>query len=329
MSFPGFSLDVASLRERKEVEAAEVYDMLILGGGPSAMSGAVYAARKMITLAIISKDFGGQVLETSEIENYLGFQNINAHDLVAKFEEHVNDFDLPVKLGATITKIEKDGEVFKVTTDDDAVYQGRSVVLNTGTKHRHLDVPGERELAGRGVAYCATCDAPFYKGKKVVVAGGGNSAFTTALDLIKVDAEIVMVNYRQDWRGDPQMVERTRNYYKAEMLDRHEIVEIRGKSKVESVLVKDLAGGERKTIAADGVFVEIGLSPNSEMVKGLCELTDKGEVVVDYACRTSLPGLFAAGDVTTVPFKQIVISAGEGAKAALAAHEYLLENRMI
>lgn len=329
MSFPGFSLDVASLRERKEVDPDEVYDMLILGGGPSAMSGAVYAARKMISLAIISKDFGGQVLETSDIENYLGFQNINARDLVAKFEEHVNEFDLPVKLGATITRVDKQGDIFNVTTDDDAAYQGRSVVLNTGTKHRHLGVPGEKEFAGRGVAYCATCDAPFYKGKKVVVAGGGNSAFTTALDLIKVDAEITMVNYRDGWRGDPQMVGRTGNYDKAEMLARHEIVEIRGGSKVESVLVKDLESGEQKAIAADGIFVEIGLSPNSEMVKGLCELTDKGEVVVDCSCRTSVPGLFAAGDVTTVPFKQIVISAGEGAKAALAAHEYLLENRMI
>jgi len=293
------------------------------------MSAAVYAARKMMNLAIITKDFGGQVRETSEIENWLGFQSINAKDLVDSFEEHVKSFDIPVSLGPAITEANKEGNNFKVRTDDGKIYSSHTLILATGKRHRPLNVPGEKELVGRGVAYCATCDAPFFKGKKVIVAGGGNSAFTTAVDLLKVGAEVILVNFIKGWQADESLQERAKQTDKASLLDYHQIVRIEGRDGVTGVIVKNRENEKEKKLDANGVFVEIGLLPNNESVKNLVELNEQGEVIVDCACKTSVEGLFAAGDVTTVPHKQIVISAGEGAKSALSAYNYLINKSLI
>jgi len=329
MEFPGIILDLSSVSPLRKPDHNTTYDMLILGGGPAAMSAAVYAARKMINLAIITLDFGGQVTETSEIENYLGFQSINARDLVIKFEEHVKSFDIPVIIGVSITEVKKNGDIFSVIMEDGITFLGRTVILATGNRHRALNVPGEKELVGKGIAYCATCDAPLFKGKKVIIAGGGNSAFTTALDLLKVDAETILINFISGWQGDETLQKRVKQFEKIQLLDYHEFLRIEGKDRVESVVIRDRKTGEESRINVDGVFVEIGLLPNSEPVKNLVELNKQGEVIVDCYCRTSLPGLFAAGDVTTVPHKQIIVSAGEGAKAALSAYEYLVEKSQI
>jgi len=329
MDFPTFSLDTSLLEKAKEPEPEVTYDLLILGGGPAAMSAAVYAARKMMNLAIITKDFGGQVRETSEIENWLGFQSINAKDLVDSFEEHVKSFDIPVSLGPAITEANKEGNNFKVRTDDGKIYSSHTLILATGKRHRPLNVPGEKELVGRGVAYCATCDAPFFKGKKVIVAGGGNSAFTTAVDLLKVGAEVILVNFIKGWQADESLQERAKQTDKASLLDYHQIVRIEGRDGVTGVIVKNRENEKEKKLDANGVFVEIGLLPNNESVKNLVELNEQGEVIVDCACKTSVEGLFAAGDVTTVPHKQIVISAGEGAKSALSAYNYLINKSLI
>jgi len=306
MDLPGFSLDMGALKQTKAPDPNKTYDLLVLGGGPAAMSAVVYAARKMISVAVITKDFGGQVNETSEVDNYLGFQGIDAKALVEKFIEHVDEFDLPVSKGPAIKRIEQDGGLFKVLTDDGNAYAGTTVLLATGATHRRLGVPGEAELVGRGVAYCATCDAPFYKGKKVAIAGGGNSAFTTAIDLIKVGAEITMVNFAEGWNADGGIIKRVESYAGIAMLDNHQVVRVEGKDKLEAVVVKDRESGDEKTIDAQGLFVEIGLSANSDLARGLIDMNERGEVVVDCNCRTSLPGFFAAGDVTTVPYKQIV-----------------------
>jgi alkyl hydroperoxide reductase subunit F len=329
MDFPDFSLDTSLLEKAKEPEPEVTYDLLILGGGPAAMSAAVYAARKMMKLAIITKDFGGQVRETSEIENWLGFQSINAKDLVDSFEEHVKSFDIPVSLGPSITEVKREAGVFKVQTDDGKIYSSRTLILATGKRHRPLNVPGEKELVGRGVAYCATCDAPFFKGKKVVVAGGGNSAFTTAVDLLKVGAEVTLVNFIKGWQADEALQERVKQTGKASLLDYHQVIRIEGKDRVTGVVVKNRENEAEEKLDANGIFVEIGLLPNNESVKNLVELNEQGEVIVDCSCRTSIEGLFAAGDVTTVPHKQIVISAGEGAKAALSAYNYLINRSLI
>jgi alkyl hydroperoxide reductase subunit F len=329
MDFPTFTLDTSMLEEAAEPDPEVTYDLLILGGGPAAMSAAVYAARKMLTCAMITKDFGGQVRETSEVENWIGFQNINAKDLADSFEEHVKSFDIPVKLGTAITAIAKQGDIFTVSTDDGTTYHSHTVLLSTGKRHRPLNVPGEKKLVGKGLAYCATCDAPFYKKKKVVVAGGGNSAFTTTLDLLKVEASVTMVNAIKGWQADGPLQERVKRNKTVTLLDNHEIIRIEGTDKVTGVVVKNRESGTEEHLSADGIFVEIGLLPNSKPVKNLVELNEHGEVVVDCLSQTSIEGLYAAGDVTTVPHKQIVIAAGEGAKAALSAYDYLMRKSLV
>ncbi len=329
MDFPTFTLDTTLLEEAKEPEPDLTYDLLILGGGPAAMSAAVYAARKMLTIALLTKDFGGQIRETSEVENWLGFQNINAKDLADSFEEHVKSFSIPVGLGTGITEVTKQEDTFRVSADNGKAYSSRTLILATGKRHRLLDVPGEKELVGRGVAYCATCDAPLYKGKKVVVAGGGNSAFTTAIDLLKVNAEVTLVNFLRGWQADEALQGRMKQDEKVTFLDYHQVTKIEGEQRVTGVVVKSRETDEEKTLEANGIFVEVGLLPNNDMVKDLVELNDQGEVIVDYMCRTSVEGLYGAGDVTTVPHKQIVIAAGEGAKAALSAYTYLINKSLI
>jgi len=329
MDFPTFSLDTSLLEKAKEPEPEVTYDLLILGGGPAAMSAAVYATRKMMNLAIITKDFGGQVRETSEIENWLGFQSINAKDLVDSFDEHVKSFDIPVSLGTATTQVNKEADTFKVRTDNGKIYSSRALILATGKRHRPLKVPGEKELVGRGVAYCATCDAPLFKDKKVVVAGGGNSAFTTAIDLLKVGAEVTLVNFSKGWRADAALQERVKQTDKVRLFDYHQVVTIEGKERVTAVVVKNREDEKEEKLDTDGIFVEIGLSPNNEPVKNLVKLNEHGEVIVDCSCRTSVEGLFGAGDVTAVPHKQIVIAAGEGAKAALSAYNYLINKSLL
>lgn len=329
MDFPTFTLDTTLLEESKEPEVDVTYDLLILGGGPAAMSAAVYAARKMLTIALITKDFGGQIRETSEVENWLGFQNINAKDLADSFEEHVKSFEIPVGLGIGITEVTKQGDTFRVSADNGKVYSSRTLILATGKRHRPLNVPGEKELVGRGVAYCATCDAPLYKGKKVVVAGGGNSAFTTAMDLIKVEAEVTLVNFLRGWQADEALQKRMKQSGKVKFLDNHQVTSIEGEVGVTGVVVKNRETDKEETLEANGIFIEVGLLPNNDMVKDLVELNDQGEVIVDCMCRTSVEGLYGAGDVTTVPHKQIVIAAGEGAKAALSAYTYLINKSLI
>lgn len=329
MDFPTFSLDTSFLEQAKEPELDVIYDLLILGGGPAAMSAAVYAARKMMKLGIITKDFGGQMRETSEVENWMGFQSINAKDLADMFEEHVKSFDIPVSLGTATTECKKEADIFKVHTEDDRVFSSRTLIVATGKRHSPLNLPGEKELVGRGVAYCATCDAPFFKGKRVVVAGGGNSAFTTAVDLLRVGAEVTLVNFIKGWQADAALQARVKQTDQVSLLDYHQVVRIEGKDRVTGVVVKDRENEKEDKLDADGIFVEIGLIPNSESVKGLVDLNEQGEVIVDCSCRTSVEGLYGAGDVTTVPHKQIVIAAGEGAKAALSAYDYLINKSLL
>jgi alkyl hydroperoxide reductase subunit F len=267
--------------------------------------------------------------ETAEVENYLGFPSIRASDLVARFKEHIMGFDIPVSMGISIAEVRRKKDNFEVLMEDGTSFFGHTVIFATGKRHRALTVPGEKELVGKGVAYCATCDAPLYKDKKVVIVGGGNSAFTTALDLLRLNAEAVVVNFLSGWQADEAIQQRVRKFGKVQFLDYHEIVRVEGRDKLETVITRDRGSGEEKRIEANGLFVEIGLLPNSDPVKKLAGLNEHGEVVVDCYCRTDIPGLFGAGDVTDVPHKQIIISAGEGAKAALSAYDYLIKKSQI
>jgi len=329
MEFPGIILDTSSISPLKKPDQSVLYDMLIVGGGAAAMSAAVYAARKMIKFALITLDFGGLIKETSEIDNYLGFQNIQARDLIEKFEEHVKSFDIPINFGVPVTEVTKKDNIFAVLLEDRSTFSSHTVIFSTGEHHSPLNIPGEREFLGKGVAYCATCDAPLFKDKKVVVAGGGNSAFITARDLMRVNAEVFLVNFTKGWQADKTIQQRVKKYEKVRFLDNHEILRIDGKDSVESVVIKNRTAGTEERIQCDGVFIEVGLIPNSAPVKNLVKLNELGEVAVDCFGRTDIPGFYAAGDVTSVPYKQIVISAGEGAKATLSAYDFLIEKSII
>jgi alkyl hydroperoxide reductase subunit F len=329
MEFPGIILDTSALSQSPPPDQHTIYDVLILGGGPAAMSAAIYAARKMLNIAVITVDFGGQLKETTEVENYLGFQNINASDLVSRFEEHVKSFHLPIGIGIAVKEVRKKDTVFMVLMEDGMSFSGKSIIYATGERHRRLAIPGEKEFAGNGVSYCAICDAPLYKNKKVMVVGGGNSAFTTALDLSRGNAEIIIVNVVRGWQADAILQQKVKSYEKVEFLDLHEVIRIEGREKVEAAVLRMRETGKEKRVPVDGIFVEIGLLPNSAPVRNLVNLNEIGEVVVDCICRTSVPGFFAAGDVTTIPHKQIIISAGEGSKAALSAYEYLVQSSQI
>ena len=329
MEFPGFILDTSAFSELPKPDGSTTYDMLIIGGGAAAMSAAIYGARKMLSLALISIDFGGLMNEASEIENYLGFQSIQAKDLASRFEERVKGFNVPVSLGIAVKEVQRLDDLFTVRLEDGKKFSGRTLIFATGERHRELSVPGARDLIGRGVSYCATCDAPFFKEKKVMVVGGGNSAFSTILDLIRVNAEIIVVNFSKGWQADTILLHRAEQYSYIKFLDHHELVRINGGEKVESATIRNRESQQEETINCDGIFIEIGLIPNSGPVKNLVELNETGEVVIDHKCKTRVAGFFSAGDVTCVPHKQIIISAGEGAKASLSAYDYLVQTAQI
>jgi alkyl hydroperoxide reductase subunit F len=320
------SLDLGALEavgQRNRPDPSALYDTLILGGGPAAMTAAVYCARKMMKCAVVTEEFGGQVGETTEIENYMGFMMIGGKELAQKFVEHMDKFEVPAAQRERIAEVSRDGAAFAVRTESGAVYRGRTVICALGKRYKHLEIPGEKELAGKGVSYCEICDAPFFRKKRVVVAGGGNSAFTAALDLMKIATTVTVVNHSSGWKADRILLDRVRLNANVTLVENHSFVRIEGERRVTGVKVRDNATGAERRIETDGVFVEIGGMPNSEPVAKLVRLNQFKEIVIDCHCRTDVPGFFAAGDVTTVPYKQIVVSAGEGSKAALAAYDFL------
>ena len=299
-----------------------MYELIIVGGGPSGMAAAVYAARKLLNTLLITSDIGGQVNWTNGVENYLGYQFIEGDELIAKFQQQVDQFPIDQKIGLNVTQIKKFEESFEVVAESGEKFQGKVVILATGKRPRRLNVEREMELTGHGVTYCSICDGPIFTGQKVAVIGGGNSAIEAALDMVKMAEHVDMVSVTP-LTGDPIMIEKLSEANNLTIYTEQQTEKILGQDTVEGIIIKDLKTGNRKTLDVSGVFVEIGLVPNSDMVKDLVKLNQVGEVQVNCSCETEIPGLFAAGDVTTVPEKQIVIAAGEGAKAALQAHRYL------
>jgi alkyl hydroperoxide reductase subunit F len=299
-----------------------MYELIIIGGGPAGMTAAVYSARKLLNTFLIAKEIGGQVMWTSSVENYMGYQVIESDELIARFQKQVDQFPVVQKIGANVTQVKKINEGFDVTADSGEAFQGQAVILASGKRPRRLNIPGEIELTGRGLTYCSTCDAPDYAGQKVAVIGGGNSALEAVLDLLKVAAHVDVVSVTP-LTGDPILIQKVIEANNLTIYTEQQTKKILGESTVEGIVIKDNKTGDNKQLDVTGVFIEIGLVPNSDMVKDLVKLTPAGEVPINASCETEIPGLFAAGDVSTVPEKQIVIAAGEGAKAALAAHRYL------
>jgi alkyl hydroperoxide reductase subunit F len=297
-------------------------ELIIIGGGPAGMTAAVYAARKRLDAVLISKDLGGQAMWTGRVENYMGYQYIEGFELMSKFEDQVKQFPLEQKIGLQAVSLRRIDGGFEAVADNNERYQGKAAIIATGKRPRSLNVPGEDRLKGKGVTYCAICDGPIFAGQKVAVIGGGNSALEAADDMSRI-AEHVYVVSVTPFTGDKVLIEKVQGASNVTAFLEHEVVSISGETLVNGIEIRDIKTRKQKKLDVGGIFVEIGLLPNSDLVKGLTALNEQGEIVVNCRNETDVPGLFAAGDVTNVPEKQIVISAGEGAKAALQAHKYL------
>ncbi|MGE5604151.1 MAG: NAD(P)/FAD-dependent oxidoreductase [Bacteroidota bacterium] len=301
-----------------------MYDVIVIGGGPAGMTAGVFASRKGLKTAIISKEFGGQANWTTDIENYMGFTEIDGQALMDRFEAQVREHRLDQKQ-TDARMIRQEEGIFRVFTVDQGDYTAGAVIVATGKRPKTLNVPGEAEFRNKGVSYCSTCDGPLFRGVPVVVVGGGNSALKAVFDLNNYASEIHLISLTE-LTADAVFIERFKSVPKLKQYIGHMVVEIKGSKLVERVMVENQATKERFEIPVQGVFIEIGLDPNTEFLEGLVEKTNNGEIKIDCECKTNVPGLFAAGDATTVPEKQIIIAAGEGAKAAINAWEYLLQH---
>lgn len=299
-----------------------MHQLIIIGAGPAGMTAAVYAARQKADTLLLTKDVGGQVNWTLGIENYMGYQFIEGVELIRKFEEQVRKFPIEIKLGQEIKSLIRVHDGFEIAVGDGATYRGQTVIICSGKRPRTLDVPGEEKLRGRGVTYCEVCDGPLFQGFDVAVIGGGNSALEAVDDMTRIANHVYMVSLTP-LTGDHILREKVMEAPNVTILMEHQTLEVMGDGTVSGIRTRDLKSGEEKTLKVSAVFVEIGLIPNSDFARGCVTLNELGEIQVNCACETGVPGLYAAGDVTNVPAKQIVVAAGEGAKAALQAHLYL------
>ncbi len=297
------------------------FDVVVIGGGPAGASAAIYSARKGLKTAIIAEKFGGQVQETKGIENLISVIYTEGPQLAGQLVQHMSQYPIKLLENRRVKDIKKENVSF-IELESGETLQAESVIVATGAKWRELGIPGEKEYLGRGVAFCPHCDGPFYKGKKVAVIGGGNSGVEAAIDLAGIVSEVVLFEYNDSLKADQVLVDKLKSLKNTNIVTSAQTKEILGDGKKVSKLVyKDRAENRDKEVTLDGVFVQIGLIPNSQFIKNMVETTKFGEIVVDAKGRTSVKGIYAAGDVTTTPFKQIVIAMGEGAKSALTAFE--------
>jgi len=310
-----------------------IYDAIIIGGGPASCAAAVYVARKKMKTRLITKDFGGQSINSNDIDNWLGDVHLTGAELAEKFETHVKaqEDNLEIEENSTVNKVEKEeGEeypIFTVTTDDGDTYQAKTVIVGAGAQRRRLNIPGEDKYDGRGVSYCATCDAPVFKNKDVVVVGGGNAGLEAAVDLLPYANSTRLVERGSSLNGDPATADKLKEHesFKGFMFNTV-LTQIHGETMVTGVDYENLETGETGSMDVQGVFVEIGSIPNSHIVDDLVELNDLNEVVINHKyASTSQPGVYAAGDITDDVFKQNNVSAGDGVRAALSAYHYLQE----
>ncbi len=318
----------SAARDATKMSAKAPYDVLIVGGGPAGAAAAVYAARKGIRTGIAAERFGGQVNDTLAIENYISVVETDGPKFVTALEQHVRTYEVDImnlQRADKLVPATKAGDLIEVHLANGGVLKSKTVILSTGARWRNVNVPGEQEYRNKGVAYCPHCDGPLFKGKHVAVIGGGNSGVEAAIDLAGVVAKVTLLEFGDQLRADAVLVNKLKSLPNVVFHTGAQTTEITGADgRVNGLNYTDRASGEGHHVALEGVFVQIGLVPNTEWLKGTLELSKHGEIVIDARGQTSLPGVFAAGDVTTVPFKQIVIAAGDGAKAALGAFDHLI-----
>ena len=324
-------LDTGSAaRDAAKLNAKEAYDVLIVGGGPAGAAAAVYAARKGIRTGMLAERMGGQTMDTMSIENFISVLETDGPKFAAALEQHAKQYDVEIlnlqRAEQLIPAAENNGLV-GIRLANGALLESRTVILSTGARWREVNVPGEKEYRNKGVAYCPHCDGPLFKGKRVAVIGGGNSGVEAAIDLAGLVGHVTLIEFGEQLRADAVLVSKLKSLPNVAFYTQAQTTEITGADgKVNGLSYTDRASGAARHIELEGVFVQIGLVPNSEWLKGTLELSRHGEIVVDSRGQTSLPGVFAAGDVTTVPFKQIIIATGDGAKAALGAFDHLIRS---
>ncbi|MDD5584608.1 MAG: FAD-dependent oxidoreductase [Candidatus Omnitrophica bacterium] len=301
----------------------KVYDLIILGAGPAGITAAVYAARKRIDFLIVTLDIGGQAAWSGDIENYTGYQFITGPELALKFQEHMNAFGIKVNMPQAAKRLNKKGSLIEIITDKET-YTTKALIIATGKRPRPLNVPGEKEFKNKGVTYCATCDGPLFKNKPVAIIGGGNSALDAALQMIKISPKVYIIDIAPELSADPVMVGTVTQSPQVEILSNAKVKSIYGDAFVRGIEIE--VAGTLRSLAVEGVFVEIGLIPNYDF-SDILQTNATGEIIIDGQNRTSIEGIFAAGDVTDVVEKQIIIACGEGSKACLAAVKYLSTHR--
>jgi len=320
----------AAARDAARLAQKDVFDVLIVGGGPAGAAAAVYAARKGIKTGIVAERFGGQTLDTLGIENFISVLETQGPKFAAALEAHARHYDVDIMNGQRVEKLEpalQPGGIGTITLANGAQLRGKTLILSTGARWRNVNVPGEAEYRNKGVAYCPHCDGPLFKGRKVAVIGGGNSGVEAAIDLAGIVEHVSLIEFADALKADAVLVDKLKSLPNVAIHVNAQTTEITGDGqKVTGLRYKDRASGAEHSVELAGVFVQIGLVPNTEWLKGTLELSKYGEIIVDAKGATSLPGIFAAGDATTVPYKQIIIAAGEGAKAALSAFDHLIRH---
>ncbi|WP_404363250.1 alkyl hydroperoxide reductase subunit F [Marinobacter sp.] len=322
----------AEAREAEKLKHKDPFEVLVVGGGPAGSSAAIYAARKGISTGIVAERFGGQVSDTMGIENLISVPYTEGPKLVAAMEQHVKEYNVDImnlQRAEKLIPAAKPGQYHQIQLANGASLKSRTLVLSTGARWRQLGVPGEEEFRNKGVAYCPHCDGPLFKGKRVAVVGGGNSGVEAAIDLAGIVGYVTLLEFAPELKADDVLQKKLRSLKNVEILTSAQTTEVVGENgKVSGMNYRDRNTGEEHHVALEGVFIQIGLVPNTEWLKGDIELSKHGEIIVDERGETSIPGVFAAGDATTVPYKQIVISMGEGSKAALGAFDFLIRNTL-
>ncbi|MBB5321591.1 alkyl hydroperoxide reductase subunit F [Marinobacter oulmenensis] len=320
----------SAAKEAKKINERDPFDVLVVGGGPAGASAAIYAARKGIATGIAAERFGGQVADTMGIENLISVPYTEGPKLVSAMEQHVNEYDVDIMNMQRAEKLipaKEKGGLHEVRLENGATLQSKTLVLSTGARWRQMGVPGEEEYRNKGVAYCPHCDGPLFKGKRVAVIGGGNSGVEAAIDLAGIVGHVTLIEFGEEMRADEVLQKKLRSLDNVKIITSGQTTEIVGDNgKVSGLNYTDRNTGESHHVELEGVFVQIGLVPNTEWLKGDIELSQHGEIIVNDRNETSIPGVFAAGDATTVPYKQIVISMGEGSKAALSAFDFIIRN---